>query len=313
MDGLIEIREAYGNALRDLGAVNKRVITLEADVGSSSKSIIFGKAFPERYYNVGIAEINMVSMAAGFAASGLIPFVNTFCTFMTARAADPISGYIAYDRLNVKLAGAYSGLSDSYDGASHHSINDLAFMCSLPNMTVISVCDPIETKKAVFEAARIDGPVYLRLSRAATPSIFDESYNFKAGKGVLLRPGSDVTIIATGYMVHTALEAARILSEEGISAAVVDMHTIKPIDRDMILDCAAKTGAIVTAEEHVASGGLSGAVAQVLVSARPVPVEVVAIPDFAESGSYFGLLKKYGLDSSAVAQKAKSAIKRKGC
>ncbi|MEG1777976.1 MAG: transketolase family protein, partial [Angelakisella sp.] len=202
----ISIRDAYGAALAKLGAENKNVVTMEADVGSSTKSGVFGKEFPERYFNVGISEINMVSMAAGFAASGLIPFVNTFAVFLTGRSADPISSLIAYDNLNVKLCGAYCGLSDSYDGASHHATSDLAFVRSLPNMTILSVCDAVEAEKAVYAAASINGPVYLRLSRAEAPVIFDESYSFEVGKGVVVREGSDVTLIATGYMVHKALE-----------------------------------------------------------------------------------------------------------
>ncbi|MEG2203577.1 MAG: transketolase family protein, partial [Oscillospiraceae bacterium] len=186
----IAIRDAFGAALEKLGHQNPEVVALEADVGGSTKSILFGKSFPERYFNVGIAELNMVSMAAGMASSGLIPFVNTFAAFMSGRAGDPINGLIAYDSLNVKLCGTYCGLSDSYDGASHHATSDLALVRSLPNMTVISVCDAVETEKAVFAAAALDGPVYLRLSRAPATVIFDESYDFRIGKGVVLRDGT---------------------------------------------------------------------------------------------------------------------------
>lgn len=307
----IAIRDAYGDALKKLGAVNQQVVALEADVGSSTKSAVFGKAYPDRYFNVGISELNMVSMAAGFAAAGLVPFVNTFAVFMTTRSADPISSLIAYDNLNVKLCGAYCGLSDSYDGASHHATSDLAFVRSLPNMTVLSVCDAIETEKAVFAAAAIDGPVYLRLSRADAPVIFDDSYSFEVGKGVILKDGSDVSIIATGYMVHKALEAAELLAAQGISARVVDLHTIKPIDRALIAQCTRETGAILTVEEHSIYGGLGSAVAEVVVADCPVPMEFAGMTDYAESGDYEALLTKYGLDAAAIAEKAKSAIAKK--
>ncbi|MEG1942479.1 MAG: transketolase C-terminal domain-containing protein [Angelakisella sp.] len=307
----ISIRDAYGAALAKLGAENKNVVTMEADVGSSTKSGVFGKEFPERYFNVGISEINMVSMAAGFAASGLIPFVNTFAVFLTGRSADPISSLIAYDNLNVKLCGAYCGLSDSYDGASHHATSDLAFVRSLPNMTILSVCDAVEAEKAVYAAAKIDGPVYLRLSRAEAPVIFDESYSFEVGKGVVVREGSDVTLIATGYMVHKALEAAELLAAESISARVVDIHTIKPIDRELIARCARETGAIVTVEEHSIYGGLGSAVAEAVVSECPVPMEFVGLTHYTESGDYEALLRKYGLSGEAVAEKARLVITKK--
>ena len=307
----IAIRDAYGAALEKLGKVNDKVIALEADVGSSTKSIIFGKAFPDRYFNVGISELNMVSMAAGFATCGLIPFVNTFAVFMCTRSSDPIGSLISYDNLNVKLCGTYSGFSDSYDGASHHAITDIAFVRALPNMTVISVCDAVETEKAVFAAAAHNGPVYLRLSRAAAPVIFDDNYNFEIGKGVTLRHGSDVTIVATGYMVHKALEACDLLKAEGISARVVDIHTIKPIDADLIETCARETGAIVTAEEHSICGGLGSAVAEVVVDRYPVPMEMVGVTEYAESGDYEALLSKYHLDAAAIAAKAKAAIAKK--
>lgn len=307
----IAIRDAFGNALEKLGAQNDKVVALDADVGSSSKSIVFGKRFPDRYFNVGISELDMVAMSAGFASSGYVPFVNTFAVFMTTRAADPVNSLIAYDSLNVKLCGTYCGLSDSYDGASHHALSDLAFVRSLPNMTVISVCDAVETEKAVFAAARMDGPVYLRLSRAEAPVIFDDSYVFEPGKGVILRDGADVTIIATGYSVHKSLEAAELLEREGIRARVVNLHTIKPIDRELIVSCARETGAIVTAEEHSVYGGLGSAVAEVLASSCPAPVEFVGLTGFTESGDYEALLQKYQLDAPAIARKAKAAIARK--
>jgi transketolase len=307
------IRDVYGETLAKLGAENKDIIALEADVGSSSKSIIFGKEFPERYFNVGIAEANMVAMAAGFATTGKIPFANTFAAFMVLRAADPVRSLIAYTNLNVKLAGTYAGLSDSYDGASHHAIADIAFMRSLPNMTVISISDPVEAELATRAAAEYKGPVYLRLSRAEVPVVLDKAtYRFKIGKGVTLVEGSDLTIVATGYMLIKALAAAEKLSAKGIKARVVNIHTIKPIDADLLVKCARETGAIVTVEEHNVYGGLGSAVAEVLVKNSPVPMEFVGIEDtFSESGDYEKLLDKYGLSEANIITRSEKVLKRK--
>ena len=307
------IRDVYGDTLAQLGRENPNIIALEADVGSSSKSIVFGKEFPNRYFNVGIAEANMVAMAAGFATTGKIPFANTFAAFMVLRAADPVRSLIAYTNLNVKLAGTYAGLSDSYDGASHHAIADIAFMRALPNMTVISISDPVEAELATRAAAAFVGPVYLRLSRAEVPVVFDKStYDFRIGQGVTLVDGADLTIVATGYMLIKALEAAEILSAKGIKARVVNIHTIKPIDRELIIACARETGAIVTAEEHNVFGGLGSAVAEVLAKNYPVPMEFVGVEDtFAESGDYEKLLAKYGLSARNIVAHAEKVLKRK--
>ncbi|MCG8502315.1 MAG: transketolase family protein [Firmicutes bacterium] len=307
------IRDAYGEVLAKLGEENDNIIALEADVGSSSKSILFGKKYPDRYFNVGIAEANMAAMAAGFAAAGKIPFVNTFAAFMVLRAGDPVRSLIAYTNLNVKLAGTYAGLSDSYDGASHHAIADIAFMRALPNMTVISVADAVETELATRAAAAFEGPVYLRLSRAEVPIIFNkENYHFEIGKGVLLTQGDDVTIAATGYMVQKAVEAAERLKANGVRARVVNMHTIKPIDRELLIRCARETGAVVTVEEHNIYGGLGSAAAEVLSKEYPVPMEVVGIEDtFTESGDYEQLLKKYGLSVENIMHSVKKIMKRK--
>ncbi|MGI5851919.1 MAG: transketolase family protein [Caldicoprobacterales bacterium] len=307
----IAIRDAYGEALLNLGRKNDKVVVLESDVGNSSKSILFGREFPNRYFNVGISEFNMVTMSAGFASEGFIPFVNTFAVFMTTRGGDPIHSLIAYDRLNVKIAGTYAGLSDSYDGASHHAISDIAFVRSLPNMTVVSVSDAVETAKAVEAITEYDGPVYLRLSRAPAPVIFDDEYDFKIGKGVVLKEGRDVTIIATGTILHNALEAAEILQKDGIEARVVNMPTIKPIDEELIIKAAKETGAVVTVEEHSIYGGLGSAVAEVLSKNHPTPMEFVGVKGFAESGDYSQLLEKYGLDPKTIAEKAKLAIMKK--
>lgn len=307
----IAIRDAYGAALKELGEQNKKVVGLEADVASSTKSGIFGAAFPERYFNVGISELDMVAMSAGFAREGLIPFVNTFAVFLTTRGADPIQSLIAYDNLNVKLCGTYCGLSDSYDGASHQAITDLAFVRSIPNLTVITVSDAVETKKAVFAAAQHQGPVYLRLSRAAAPVFYGEDMGFEIGKGITVREGADVTIITTGTVLHKAIEAAELLAEQGVQATVVDMHTIKPIDKELILKCARDTGAIVTVEEHSIYGGLGSAVAEVLVENHPVPMERIGATDFAESGDYEELLTKYGYGPQSIAETCRRVIKRK--
>lgn len=306
------IRAAYGETLLKLGAEREDIVVLDADVSGSSKSGLFGAEYPERFYNVGIAEANMAGMAAGMAIMGKIPFINTFAAFMMLRAGDPIRSLIAYQNLNVKIGGAYAGMSDAYDGASHHANKDLAFFRTIPNMTVISVCDPVETEKAVRAAVDMKGPVYLRLSRAEVPIIFDESYHFELGKGVVLQEGEDVTIIATGYMVHKALEAADILKDQGIDAKVVNIHTIKPLDRDLIVSCAKSTGAVVTVEEHSIYGGLYGAVSEVLAEEYPTQILGIGIEDtFTESGDYEALLKKYGLSSEKIVYKVKEVLKSK--
>ena len=307
------IRDVYGDTLAQLGRENPDIVALDADVGSSSKSIVFGKEFPKRYFNVGVAEANMVAMAAGMATTGKIPFANTFAAFMVLRAADPVRSLIAYTGLNVKLAGTYAGLSDSYDGASHHAIADIAFMRALPNMTVISVSDPVEAELATRAAAEFKGPVYLRLSRAEVPVVLDKAtYKFEIGKGVTLREGCDLTIVATGYMLIKALEAADKLAAKGINARVVNIHTIKPIDRELLIACARETGAIVTAEEHNVYGGLGSAVAETLSQSDPVPMEMVGINDtFTESGDYEKLLAKYGLSSANIVAKAEQVLLRK--
>lgn len=307
----IAIRDAYGDALAKLGAQNQKVVALETDVGSSSKSIVFGKQFPDRYFNIGISELDMNAMAAGFASCGLIPFTNTFAVFMALRGGDPINSIICYDKLNVKMAGTYCGLSDSYDGASHHATADLAFLRALPNLTIISVCDAVETEKAVFAAADIDGPVYLRLSRAPAPVIFGDDYDFRVGSGVTLKEGTDVTLISTGYMVHKAMLAAEMLAAQHISAEVVNIHTIKPLDEELIVACAHKTGAIVTIEEHSIYGGLGSSVAETLCRCCPVPMEMMGLTDYAESGDYEQLLVKYGLCDGSIANKAKLLLERK--
>lgn len=306
----IAMRDAYGNALVKMGGIQENIVVLEADVGNSTKSILFGGKYPDRYFNVGISEINMVAMASGFAVSGFNTFVNTFSVFMTTRGLDPINSLIAYDSLNVKLIGNYAGLSDSYDGASHQAIFDIACMRSLPNMTIISPCDQVETEKAVFACGKYKGPVYMRLSRNANPIVYDDSYEFELGKGVVIKEGSDITIIATGYMVQKSLAAARMLEERGICAKVVNIHTIKPLDEELIINCAKQTGMVLTVEEHSVYGGLGSAVSEVLSRNYPVPVNSMGLTGYAESGGYEQLLTKYSLDENAIYQKVQKIMKQ---
>ena len=307
----IAIRDAYGDALKALGEQNKKVVALEADVGGSTKSIVFGKAFPERYFEVGISEINMVNMAAGMAREGLIPFVNTFSTFLATRGADPIQSLIGYDKLNVKLAGTYVGLSDSYDGASHHAITDVAFIRAIPNLTVVTPSDAVMTKKAVFAAAEFEGPVYLRLSRAPAPVVYDDSLDFKIGKGIKVKEGKDITIVVMGTLLSKACAAAELLAKDGIDAEVIDMPTIKPIDKELLIESVKKTGCVVTFEEDSIYGGLYGAVCEELAKACPVPADGIGATDYAESGDYEALLAKYGYTPENLAAKAKEVIARK--
>jgi transketolase len=306
----LTIRESYGNALTKLGEQQDNIVVLEADVGGSTRSIIFGNKFPERYFNVGISEINMVAMACGFALSGFNTFVNTFSVFMTTRGLDPINSLISYDGLNVKLIGHYCGLSDSYDGASHQAISDIACMRSLPNMMIISPCDQIETEKAVLACGKYDGPVYMRLSRNANPIVFDETYNYEIGKGVIMREGTDITIIATGYMVQKALVAAELLETNGVYTQVVNIHTIKPLDEQLIISCAKQTGLVLTVEEHSSIGGLGSAVSEVLSQQYPIPMHIMGLIGYAESGDYEELLSKYQLDEHAIYENAYKIIQQ---
>ncbi len=306
------MREAYGEALVELGGLNDRVVVLDADVASSTRSILFKGAYPGRFFNIGIAEGNMVAIAAGLATAGKIPFVNTFAFLLALRAADPVRSLVAYNKLNVKIAGAYGGFSDSYDGASHQAVEDVAIMRALPNMTVVVPADEHAARLATLAAAEYPGPVYLRLSRAEVPEIYDAASPFVIGKANVVRAGGDATIVANGYMVRKALDAAALLAGEGIEAEVVDMHTVKPLDSETLLASAAKTGAVVTAEEHSVLGGLGSAVAETLARRRPMPLETVGIADeFGESGPYEALLSKHGLDSAAIAAAARKAVARK--
>ena len=308
----IATRDAYGEALAELGAVNENIVVLEADLSKSTKTSDFKKVYPERHFNMGIAEQNMLGVAAGFAAAGKIPFASSFAVFATGRAYDQIRNSIAYPNLNVKIAATHAGLTVGEDGGSHQMLEDIALMRALPNMTVIVPADGIETKQAVKAAAEYEGPVYIRMGRPKVPVLFDENYTFEIGKGVMLKEGTDVTLVGTGIMVSKAVEAAELLAAEGISAAVVNISTIKPLDAELIIAQAQKTGAIVTCEEHNIYGGLGSAVAEVLVENCPVPMARVGVADkFGESGLPDELLEKYGLSAANIAAQAKAVIARK--
>jgi transketolase len=308
----IATRDAYGEALKELGAVNNNVVVLDADLSKSTKTTVFAKAFPERFLNMGIAEQNLVGTAAGLAAAGKIPFASTFAIFATGRAYEQIRNSVAYPKLNVKIAATHAGLTVGEDGASHQMLEDLALMRALPNMTVIVPADAEETRQAIQTAAAMQGPVYIRLGRLGVPVLFDHTYKFAVGKAVQVAAGSDATIIATGMMVGVALEAAQSLQAEGIKARVLNMATIKPIDREAIVLAAKETGAVVTAEEHNIIGGLGSAVAEVLVETVPVPMMRIGVQDtFGESGTPNALLQKYGLTAENIAAAVRAVIARK--
>lgn len=308
----IATRDAYGQALAELGASNDKVVVLDADLSKSTKTNDFKKIFPERFFNIGIAEQNLLGTAAGFAAAGKIPFASSFAVFAVGRAYDQIRNSIAYPKLNVKIAATHAGLTVGEDGGSHQMLEDIALMRALPNMTVLVPADGEETKQAVMAAAAYEGPVYIRLGRPKVPVLFGADYQFAIGKGVVLQDGSDVTLVATGIMVSKAVEAAEKLAAEGISAAVVNISTIKPLDNDLIVQMAQKTGAVVTCEEHNIYGGLGSAVAEVLVEHCPVPMARVGVEDkFGESGLPDQLLEKHGLTADNIAAKAKAVIGRK--
>ena len=305
-------RDAYGKALVELGQKNDKVIVFDADLAAATKTGMFKKEFPERFIDCGIAESNMMGVAAGMATAGYTVFASSFAMFAAGRAFEQVRNTIGYPHLNVKIGATHAGISVGEDGASHQCCEDIALMRTIPGMTIINPADDIEARLAVMAAAEIDGPVYMRFGRLAVPRIFDEDYKFEIGKGVYLKEGTDVTIIATGLMVERALQAAEMLAAEGISAAVINMATIKPLDRDIIIDAAKKTGAIVTAEEHSVIGGLGSAVAEVICETTPVPVMKVGVEDtFGKSGPALELLEIFGLNAENICQKAKNAVEAK--
>ena len=301
----IATRESYGKALTELGKVNPDVIVFDADLAGATKTGIFKKEFPDRHFDCGIAEANMVGVAAGMSTTGKIPFVSSFAMFLAGRAYEQIRNSVGYPHLNVKLGATHAGISVGEDGATHQCNEDIALMRAIPGMTVIVPCDDIEARHAVFAAAEIKGPVYRRFGRLAVPVINDESYKFEVGKAVELKKGDDVTIIATGLMVSRALDAAKMLEEnKGIHARVINMHTIKPIDKDAIIAASKETKFIVTAEEHSVIGGLYSAVTEVTSSQAPCKVIPVAVMDtFGKSGPATELLEEYGLTAENIYNK----------
>ena len=307
------IREVYGETIKKYGELNKDIVVLDADVSGSTKSAMFGKEYPDRFYNCGICEYAMMVMAAAMAKSGKIPFVNTFAVFLTTLGSLAARTFMSYSGLPIKMMGAYGGMSDAFDGATHHALEDIAMMRTLPGVNVMVASDAQITDWMVKTAIEVKEPMYIRLSRDAAPDCHPADAKFELGKGMVVREGSDVTIIACGLMVSTAITAAEALAAKGISARVVDMYCIKPIDAELIEKCAKETGAVVTAEEHSVIGGLGGAVAEVLAKAGcAVPTEMVGMQDrHGESGPYKDILHKYGMDAEAVAAAAEKAVSRK--
>ena len=308
----IATRDAYGKALVKLGQINEQVVVLDADLSKSTKTNEFYKVYPNRFFNMGIAEQNLIGAACGFATAGKIPFASSFAMFATGRAFEIIRNSVAYPKLNVKICATHAGLTVGEDGASHESIEDMAIMRAIPNMTVLVPADGVEAEQMILEAARVYGPMYVRLGRSAVPTIFDENYKFEIGKGTVVRQGNDATIIACGIMVYEAIKAAKELALEGINARVINMSTIKPIDKELIITAAKETKAIVTAEEHSIIGGLGSAVSEVVSEECPVVVKKVGVKDsFGESGTPPELLKKYGLTANDIVEAVKEAINKK--
>ncbi|HAA33863.1 MAG TPA: transketolase [Firmicutes bacterium] len=308
----IATREAYGKALVELGQRMEKIVVLDADLSNSTRTVLFAEKFPLRFFNMGISEADMMGTAAGLAASGFIPFVSTFGVFATGRAYDQVRNSIAYTKLNVKIVATHTGITVGEDGASHQALEDIALMRVLPNMTVVVPADGRQTYQAVEAIARCSGPVYLRLGRPKVPVVIPEGLPFELGKAQLLKDGKDLAFIATGITVKPALEAAKLLESEKISAAVVNMHTIKPLDKELLLEMAQKTGTLVTVEEHSVIGGLGSAVAELVSENFPVPVIRVGINDtFGESGTPEALLKKYGLTAENLILAGKAALQKK--
>ena len=302
-------RVAYGQALVELAEKNPDVVVLDADLGAATNTNKFGAAFPERYFDMGISEADMMATAAGLAASGKIPFASTFAVFAAGRAFDQVRNSIAYPKLNVKIGATHAGISVGADGGSHQAIEDMALMRALPNMTVICPSDDVEARAATFAAAEMEGPVYLRFSRYATNTFHGDDYTFKIGKGEIVREGTDVALIACGLMVNIALEAAEQLAGYGVSARVVNMPTIKPLDNDLVLDCARTIGKIVTCEEHSVIGGLGSAVCELTSRMCPVPVSRLGVNDvFGKSGDVPGLFEEYGLTAAHIVKKVNSLL-----
>lgn len=298
----IATRDSYGNALAELGALHEDLIVLDADLAAATKTGTFKKVFPERHIDCGIAEANMMGIAAGLATTGKVPFASTFAMFAAGRAFEQVRNSIGYPKLNVKIGATHAGISVGEDGATHQCNEDIALMRTIPGMTVINPSDDIEAKAAVFAAYEMEGPVYLRFGRLAVPVINDKpDYKFEIGKGVLLKEGKDITIIATGLCVYESLQAAQMLAADGIDARVINIHTIKPIDEEIILKAAAETKQIFTVEEHSVIGGLGSAVCDVTSAKAPIKVTKIGVNDvYGESGPAVALIHKYGLDAEGI-------------
>lgn len=307
----IATRDSYGNALAELGREHDNLVVLDADLAAATKTGVFKKEFPDRHIDCGIAECNMMGIAAGIASTGKVPFASSFAMFAAGRAFEQVRNSIGYPHLNVKIGATHAGISVGEDGATHQCNEDIALMRTIPGMTIINPADDVEAKAAVRAAYEMEGPVYLRFGRLAVPVINDRpDYKFEVGKGVLLREGTDVTIVATGLCVGASLEAAEKLAAEGISAEVINIHTIKPLDTELIVNSAKKTGKVVTAEEHSVIGGLGSAVCDCLCENAPTPVCKIGVYDvFGESGPAVKLLEKYGLDAQGIYEKVKGFVK----
>lgn len=305
-------RDAYGETLKRLGAVNPEIVVLDADLSSSTKTSVFAKEYKDRFFNTGIAEANMIGVAAGLASAGKIPFASTFAVFGAGRAYEQIRNSVCYPKLNVKIAVTHAGLTVGEDGATHQMLEDICLMRALPNMTVVVPADATETEAVITWAASYDGPVYIRLGRAKCEDIMPANMVFTLGKSTKLNDGNDLTIIACGIMVAKAVEAASILKSRGITARVINMSSIKPIDKEAIIKAAKETGAVITCEEHTVMGGLGGAVAEVICKNLPVPMAMIGTEDtFGESGKADDLLKKYGLTVEHIVEESIRILERK--
>ena len=306
----IATRESYGNALVELGAEHDNLIVLDADLAAATKTGVFKKAYPDRHIDCGIAECNMMGIAAGLSTTGIVPFASTFAMFAAGRAFEQVRNSIGYPHLNVKIGATHAGISVGEDGATHQCNEDIALMRTIPGMVILNPADDVEAKACVKAAYEYNGPVYLRFGRLAVPVINDRpDYKFELGKGVVLREGKDVTIVATGLCVSSALEAAEKLAADGIDAKIINIHTIKPLDEELIVAAAKETGKVVTVEEHSVIGGLGGAVCECLAEKAPVPVKRIGINDvFGESGPAVALLEKYGLDAEGIYKQIKEFV-----
>ena len=312
MSNMIATRDAYGETLAELGGEDSRIVVLDADLSGSTKTGVFAKKYPERFFNMGIAEANMVGTAAGLAAVGKVPFLSTFAIFAVGRAWEQVRQSLAYPKANVKVVATHGGVTVGEDGGSHQSIEDVAIMRAVPNMTVIVPADGVETKAAIRAVAAYKGPVYVRLGRNKVPTVFPADYRFEIGKGTELVAGTDLTFITTGLMTAQAVAAAEQLKKEGVSARVVHIGTIKPLDREIIVKAARETGVIVTAEEHSIVGGLGSAVAEVLAEECPVPLKRVGVNDrFGTSGKAEELLKYFGLTAEDLVEAGREILARK--